>query len=168
MDQIIKGRDGLIRRATIKYFNAEENDPASGNYRARLTDRAVRSLVKLWSLEECSLFDDLAQLSDVSHSNHDSIMESAYSSLVGDGGSSSLTHYVEKSSSKNVLQLCVSLVDGTCLDARKYFFACDLRPLCGHHERNDDVEFIQDCGDTSNLTALLLATGFDMNVRFSI
>ena len=117
----MRGRDGLIRRAIVKYFNAEENDPTIATYRARLTDRAVWSLVKFWSL-----FDDFAQLS---HSNHDSSTVSANFSLVGDGGSSSLTHYVEKSSSKDVPELCVSLVDSTCLDARKYFFACDLRLL---------------------------------------
>ena len=79
------------------------------------------------------MFDDLAQLS---HSNHDSNTVSANFSLDGEGGSSSLTHYVEKSSSKDVSELCVSLVDSTCLDARKYFFAFDLRPLCGHHDKD--------------------------------
>ena len=114
----------------------------------------------------CSLFDDLAQLSDVSHSNHDTNIGSANSSLGGDGGSLSLTRYNEKSSSKDVSELCVSLVEGRCLDIGKYFFAWDLCPICGHNGRMDDVEFIQDCGDTLNLTALLLATGFDMNAKF--
>ena len=62
VDQVIVGRDGLIRRAIIKYFNASENDPENGAYHPQFTDRAVRKLIRLWSVDECSLFDDLAEL----------------------------------------------------------------------------------------------------------
>ena len=62
VDQVIVGRDGFIRRAIIKYFNASENDPEAGRYHHQLTDRAVRSLVKLWSIDEACLFDDLSEL----------------------------------------------------------------------------------------------------------
>ena len=64
VDQVISGRDGLIRRAIIKYFNASENDPENGTYHPQFTDRAVRKLIRLWSVDECSLFDDLAELQD--------------------------------------------------------------------------------------------------------
>ena len=55
VDQVIASKDGLIRRAVIKYFNPNENHP-------RFTDRAARTLVKLWSLDESCLFDDLKEL----------------------------------------------------------------------------------------------------------
>ena len=55
VDQIVVGRDGLIRRAWIKYFNYGEKNP-------RLTDRSVRRLVKLWSLDESCLADDMAEV----------------------------------------------------------------------------------------------------------
>ena len=55
VDQIIASRDGLIRRAIVKYFNAGEKQP-------RLSDRSVRKLVKLWSIDEACLFDDLTEL----------------------------------------------------------------------------------------------------------
>lgn len=64
VDQVIRGRDGLIRRAIIKYFNASENDPVSAKYHPQFTDRAVRSLVKLWSIDDTCLFDDLAEVQD--------------------------------------------------------------------------------------------------------
>ena len=55
VDQVIISKDGLIRRAVIKYFNPNENHP-------RFSDRAARTLVKLWSLDESCLFDDLKDL----------------------------------------------------------------------------------------------------------
>ena len=64
VDQVVVGRDGLIRRAIIKYFNASENDPEHGNYHPQFTDRSVRKLIKLWSVDECNLFDDLAELQE--------------------------------------------------------------------------------------------------------
>ena len=42
---VTRSRDGVIRRVCVKYFNHKENKP-------RFTDRAVRSLVKLFSIED--------------------------------------------------------------------------------------------------------------------
>ena len=64
VDQVIVGRDGLIRRAVIKYFNASENDPEKAKYHPQFTDRAVRSLIKLWSIDDTCLSDDLAELQE--------------------------------------------------------------------------------------------------------
>ena len=55
VDQVIASRDGVVRRAVIKYFNPKENHP-------QFTDRSVRKIVKLWSLDESCLFDDLGEL----------------------------------------------------------------------------------------------------------
>lgn len=55
VDQVIASRDGHIRRAVIKYYNYGEKNP-------HFTDRSVRTLVKLWSLDESCLFDDLKEL----------------------------------------------------------------------------------------------------------
>ena len=55
MDQVIASRDGYIRRVVIKYYNAGDDQP-------QFTDRAARKMVKLWSLDESCLFDDLGEL----------------------------------------------------------------------------------------------------------
>ena len=55
VDQVIASRDGLIRRVIIKYFNKMNEDP-------ELTDRSVRNIVKLWSIDEACLMDDLGEL----------------------------------------------------------------------------------------------------------
>ena len=55
VDQVVVSRDGYIRRAVVKYYNSGENHP-------QFTDRAVRKLVKLWSIDEVCLFDDLVEL----------------------------------------------------------------------------------------------------------
>ena len=62
VDQVIVGRDGLIRRAVIKYYNGDEKTSVYRPLTPQFTDRAVRSLVKLWSMDEACLFDDLAEL----------------------------------------------------------------------------------------------------------
>ena len=60
VDQIVIGRDGFIRRAVIKYHTVSDRDPSVASQ--QFTDRAVRSLVKLWSVDEVDLFDDLSEL----------------------------------------------------------------------------------------------------------
>ena len=55
VDQVIASKDGFVRRAIIKYYNAGEDHP-------HLTDRAARKMVKLWSFDESCLFDDLGEL----------------------------------------------------------------------------------------------------------
>ena len=60
VDQIVVGRDGHVRRAIIKYFAVNEKDPFKATL--QFTDRASRSLVKLWSVDEIDIFDDLSEL----------------------------------------------------------------------------------------------------------
>ena len=55
VDQVIVSKDGFIRRAVIKYFNPGESNP-------QLTDRSVRKLIKLWSIDDACVFDDLHEL----------------------------------------------------------------------------------------------------------
>ena len=74
MDPRDRGRDGIIRKATIKYCNSSEQklslrkgDRQDDSTFPRYTERAVRKLVKIFSLEETSLAEDLAEL-DKRHS----------------------------------------------------------------------------------------------------
>ena len=53
IDQLISGRVGLARRAVVKYRNTDENT-------WRTTDRSLRRLVKLWSLDDQNLEEDIA------------------------------------------------------------------------------------------------------------
>ena len=55
VDQLILSRDGLARRAILKYQNYKEDFP-------RTTDRQIRSVVKVWSIDDVNVDDDLAEL----------------------------------------------------------------------------------------------------------
>ena len=52
---VTRSRDGVIRRVCVKYFNHKENKP-------RFTDRAVRSLVKLFSIDDSYYMHDMAKV----------------------------------------------------------------------------------------------------------
>ena len=66
MHYITRSRDGVIRMVGVKCFNYKENKP-------RFTDRAVRSLVKLFCIDDSYYMQDMAKVeyfkscSDVSH-----------------------------------------------------------------------------------------------------
>ena len=53
VDSVIKSKDGVTRRAIVRYFNHGENI-------ARYSDRAVRSLVKLFNIEDNYFIQDMA------------------------------------------------------------------------------------------------------------
>lgn len=55
VDQVVRSSDGLIREAVVAYRNSKETFN-------RLTSRAVRTLVKLFSVDEGCVQDDLAIL----------------------------------------------------------------------------------------------------------
>ena len=55
IDQIIRGRDGIIRRVVVKYRNAKEEFD-------RVTDRSARKLIKLYSADDPDLQADLGKL----------------------------------------------------------------------------------------------------------
>ena len=57
VEQVNIGKDGLIRRVVVKYFNEKENHP-------RFTDRSARSLVKIFSADEACLAEDLGELQE--------------------------------------------------------------------------------------------------------
>ena len=44
---VVKGRDDVVRRATVQYQNSNEENP-------RFTDRAARSLIKLFNIDDAS------------------------------------------------------------------------------------------------------------------
>ena len=151
VDQVVTGRDGLVRRAVIKYFNADENDPATGTYRPQFTDRAVRSLIKIWSLEEVSLFDDLADLekyvSSCKIKDNPKIMSALSSNFV-------------------LLDSQVTTSYSQYLDDKKLFkVPCDLRPIRRQPVHNImEEEYFQEMEfgepDSDNLTAMIMSTDF--------
>lgn len=55
IDTLERGRDGLIRMVQVKYKNAGENH-------LQVTTRTVRQLVKLWSIDDHHLAEDLAEM----------------------------------------------------------------------------------------------------------
>ena len=55
IDSLERGRDGLIRMVQVKYKNAGENH-------LQITPRTVRQLVKLWSIDDHHLSEDLAEM----------------------------------------------------------------------------------------------------------
>ena len=55
VDEIVRSPDGIIRRVVIRYNNAEENV-------FRFTDRSVRSVVKLFNVDEETWKDDMKRV----------------------------------------------------------------------------------------------------------
>ena len=55
IDQVIRSKDGRIRRVIVKYQNHNEEGP-------RFTERSVRKLVKIFDIDEYVLQDDLTEL----------------------------------------------------------------------------------------------------------
>ena len=55
VDAVFRGSDKMIRKVTIRYTNAGQDG-------YRTTDRAVRSLVRLFSIEDSYFIDDLAEV----------------------------------------------------------------------------------------------------------
>ena len=55
VDQLVRGRDGLVRRVIVRYQNAKEEFH-------RLTDRNLRKLVKIWSCDDLNTDEELAEL----------------------------------------------------------------------------------------------------------
>ena len=55
VDQIIRSRDGVIRRAILKYRNSTEDED-------RVTDRSVRKIIKLYSVDDPDLQVDLGKV----------------------------------------------------------------------------------------------------------
>ena len=55
VDSVIRSRDGVVRRANVRYFNHSEKEP-------RFSDRAVRSLVRLFNIEDNYFISDMAEV----------------------------------------------------------------------------------------------------------
>ena len=77
VDQVMRGKDGLVREASVAYRNFKENFN-------RLTNRAARSLVKLFSIDEGCVQEDLAELQQRINriSNQDGQVQGAEADLV--------------------------------------------------------------------------------------
>ena len=55
VDQVVRGRDGIIRKAYIKYTNPKESIQ-------RVTERSARKLIKIWSADDPDLQADLTEI----------------------------------------------------------------------------------------------------------
>ena len=126
VDQVIVGRDGLIRRAIIKYFNASENNPEQAQYHPQLTDRAVRSLIKLWSIDEACLFDDLAELQGKVDGQGDVEGDDR---AAADGVQASLAGYLAGADAVPAAGPAYLSTDDYQVDLAVYTTSCDVTPL---------------------------------------
>ena len=63
VDEVVKGRDGLIREVGIRYSNFSESSP-------RLTTTAVRSVVRLINVDEISSKDEMDSIRKVVEDTH--------------------------------------------------------------------------------------------------
>ena len=172
---MVIGRDGLIRRAVIKYFNASENDPENAKYHHQLTDRAVRKLIKLWSVDESCLFDDLAELQGRMDGPRNPVNDDGAppDALLADEEVSLFLGYSGPADLG-----CVGvdagpgyvLLDGEHLDLASYTTSCDLTSLMMQpvlHPRQMDMDQGQDSEqeeeNLDTLTRLLVSTGFSLD-----
>ena len=55
VDQVVRGRDGIIRKVIVKYTNFKENF-------SRLTERSARKLIRIWSADDPELQADLLKV----------------------------------------------------------------------------------------------------------
>ena len=58
VDSVIRSKDGAVRRANVRFYNSNENH-------ARFTDRAVRSLCRIFNVEDNYFVDDMAKVEDM-------------------------------------------------------------------------------------------------------
>ena len=65
IDTVVKSRDNLVRRATIRYVNPGEVGEDGKYSVARLTDRAVRSLVRLFNVEDTTWREEMKVVEDL-------------------------------------------------------------------------------------------------------
>jgi len=62
-----KGRDGVLREVTIKYCNSSEQrlsltgESSKDKTMPRYTERTIRKIVKIFSVEDASLAEDMAE-----------------------------------------------------------------------------------------------------------
>lgn len=166
VDQVIVGRDGFIRRAIIKYFNASENDPEAGRYHHQLTDRAVRSLVKLWSIDEACLFDDLSELQQridgvevTDNATADDNVTTADDTLASTSG------YLAGVDAVPVTGPAYISSDGYLLDLSLYTISCDLTPLTVHkmdflceQEQDQEGDSYREVSSLDTLHKVMMAT----------
>ena len=163
VDQVIASRDGLIRRAVIKYFNAGSDNP-------EFTDRSVRTLVKLWSVDEACLAEDLGELQ-------------RRIELVGDKTAAAEKVTVESQSDVNLMPSCRTVIGlakvglqplvaapaylvANQLEMASLTMPCTLTPLnvglTVHPQEH--LLGIQDAGDhvdqLDTLTSVIQSTGF--------
>jgi hypothetical protein len=58
VDSVVRSKDGAVRRAWVRFYNSGENT-------ARLTDRAVRSLCRIFNVEDNYFVRDMAQVEEM-------------------------------------------------------------------------------------------------------
>ena len=61
VEQVVRGRDQKVRKVIVKYFNGSEGEVGEPG-RPRFTERSVRKLVKLFSIDEFQVEEDLVEL----------------------------------------------------------------------------------------------------------
>ena len=67
VDSVEKGRDGILREVSIKYCNSNEQrlsltgNSSKDRTMPRYTERAIRKIVKIFSIEDASLAEDMAE-----------------------------------------------------------------------------------------------------------
>ena len=139
VDQVVHGRDGHVRRAVIKYCVVNENDPQKASI--QVTDRAARALVKLWSIDEVDLFDDLSEVQRVYDRTQRNIPEN-----VG--------IYVSS---------IYALHCGTVVSLDEFSTSCETifsRKSFNNYEENDFEEVTDGNLQYEALNALIMSTGF--------
>ena len=57
VDQVVRGRDGIIRKVIVKYTNYKEDF-------ARVTERSARRLIRIWSVDDPDLHSDLLKVQE--------------------------------------------------------------------------------------------------------
>ena len=65
VEETTRSRDGLVRRVEIRYHNPSESNADCSKTTPRFTDRSVRSVIKLFNIDEGTWKDDMDKVARV-------------------------------------------------------------------------------------------------------
>ena len=168
VDQLVRSRDGLIRRILVKYRNNKENFD-------RITERSARKLIKIWSADDPDLHADLSKL----QSRIDELQGFLGGGVLGEGEVASLGAFndvVEVPAQDNG-EKCRCCCQEHCqvtfhnlYGTKAYFHPVEV--LEGFQLESDDIEEIdkenevqteEESSETDNITALIMGVGVDFS-----
>ena len=110
VESVTKSKDGVVRRVSVRYFNA-------GDQKTHFTDRAARSLVRLFSIDDNYFIEDMAAVERlVTKANRDGEDKVKPLKLVRDDvtGEFRLANHTDAANTSSFIRACNCCCVGHC------------------------------------------------------